>query len=104
MIDYDKTGLLTYLGLLAREAGITGRTGPANLFYALIDIDLFKKYNTELGYDGADAKLRQLAQEFKRLESEIDQYDAITKVHPAHMSGDEFVVVFETSDPKKGQQ
>ena len=37
-------------------------------FYALVDIDLFKNYNTHLGMDKADKKLIELANEFKKLE------------------------------------
>ena len=70
MIDYDKTGLLTYIGLLSREAEIKERCDAS--IYTLIDIDLFKRYNTDLGYAGADAKLIQLAELFRDLEKNVD--------------------------------
>ena len=36
--------------------------------FCLIDIDLFKSYNTHLGYEKADLKLIELAKLFKELE------------------------------------
>ena len=71
MIDFDKTGLLTELGLLAREAEVMKRC-PYNSIYAMIDIDLFKRYNTALGYEKADEKLRKLADLFRDLENSVD--------------------------------
>ena len=70
MIDFDKTGLLTYPGLLARETDIMKNEDQERI-YALIDIDFFKRYNTHLGYEEADVKLRQLAALFRGLEESV---------------------------------
>ena len=61
-----------------------------------MDIDLFKKYNTELGYEKADLKLIELAKLFKEMEEKSRSYDCIHKLNLCHMSGDEYLVVFET--------
>ena len=72
MIDFDKTGLLTYPGLLARETDIMKKSHEdQDRIYALIDIDFFKRYNTHLGYEEADVKLRQLAALFRGLEESV---------------------------------
>ena len=64
LIDSDlKTGLMSHLALLAKEDEIIDRARKVRSYplYALVDIDLFKKYNTHLGMDEADKKLRALA-------------------------------------------
>ena len=98
MLDRDKTNLLTYQAVLGREVEIMARYKQYTNYpiICLIDIDLFKKYNTELGYEGADRKLRELADKFRKLEESAKEYECIRKLHSCHMSGDEFLLVFET--------
>ena len=99
-LDRDKTELKTYQSLLALEQSITSRvSGMANWpIYGLLDIDFFKSYNTALGYEKADRKLRQIADLFKGLEKQAaeKQFKYIKALHPIHLSGDEFVLVWET--------
>ena len=45
--------------------------------YVLLDIDKFKMYNTELGYEKADEKLRELSQLFLKLKQSCSDYDRI---------------------------
>ena len=63
ILDRDKTGLITYDALLALEAQIMARYDPLlnkNVpVYTLLDIDYFKQFNTNLGYEGADEMLRK---------------------------------------------
>ena len=66
----------------------------------LIDIDNFKKYNTCLGYEQADKKLKQLADMFRKLEetTKEEKYPGLHKLHSSRCGGDEYVLVWETNN------
>lgn len=69
-----------------------------------MDVDKFKTYNTHLGYELADKKLKELADLLRNLEKSVEKYRIIKDIHPTHLSGDEFVIVFETNTKNDGDE
>ena len=63
--------------------------------FTLLDIDKFKNLNTNLGYEEADKKLKQLADLFLKLEARVQDNEHIHKLHSCRIQGDEFVLVWE---------
>ena len=105
MLDNDKTGLRTAMGMVSIEKEVLKRSQAEQSppIFALIDIDFFKAYNSVLGYDRADEKLIALADAFKELEKNASKYDKIHKLNAIHMAGDEFICIFETKGMEGGK-
>lgn len=78
----NRTGLVEHLNALI---SMQARTGGAT-FVAFIDVDDFKRLNTDFGHDGGDHVLTIVAERLKRA---VRQHDVV-----ARWSGDEFVIAF----------
>lgn len=82
----NRAGLIEHLNtLISQQTRIGGAT-----FVTFIDVDDFKRLNTDFGHDGGDFALVSLA---KRLKQAVRQHDVV-----ARWSGDEFVVAFHLTE------
>jgi len=81
----NRQGFLNHLNTMISSQSRSG----GSTFVAFLDVDNFKRLNTEFTHDGGDFVLITLAQRFKAI---MRQHDAIGR-----WSGDEFVIAFHLS-------
>jgi two-component system, cell cycle response regulator len=97
--DYAYTDALTefpnrrlYYGRLLQEVA-RARRGPHSLTLALVDLDLFKQINEEVGHRGGDQVLKFFSQ-FIRVN--LRQEDVLCRI-----GGDEFAIIMPDTTPDR---
>ena len=98
-LDKGTIGLQTYQALEAIESEIMQRADDLgnSPIYAVLNVDEFQSYESHLGHEGAQNKLKELAELFKQLETSVLDYEHIHRLHCADIPGEEIILVFETS-------